>query len=134
MSKKQTTVEPAPDPVNRTAPLAEWEQDAVRTVPGRLVADVVNDFRRGPSAPSSIAGTQSTSEPEPRVSGGTGPLWIPGARSKYWAELPEEQERAARIAQQQTLENAAIEEKFGGDKSKVRSEYDPIRKFTEEES
>jgi hypothetical protein len=124
MSRKQTP-EPPPDPVNRTAPRSEWEVDMVKAVPGNLVSDLVSDFRRGPAGPSSIAGSQSTSEPQPRVSGGTGPLWIPGARSKYWAELPEEKERAERIAQQQTLENAAIEEKFQGGKSKIQSDYDP---------
>ena len=51
--------------------IAEWELEASRAVPDDLVRSIVDDFRRGPSLPSSMAVKPRTEGP-PRGSWGTG--------------------------------------------------------------
>jgi hypothetical protein len=52
--------------------LQVWELELARAVPTDEVQQIVKDFRRGPSQPSSIMPTQKE-EPKPAKSG---PAWV----------------------------------------------------------
>ena len=131
MAKKETPATPAPAP-KYTMP-QEWEMDAYAAAPTSVVKAIANDFRRGPSAPSSLAGSKGVNEMDyPRASGGTAPIEQPPGLRWIDRQLDEadRQERIARL--QMELDNAEIEARLAGYKSNVRSEYHPMQRFDHE--
>jgi hypothetical protein len=65
--------------------------------------------------------------------GWVAPVRSPAERSRYWAPTPDEQQRAAQIAEQQRIELAAIEAKLDRrNPNKAKTEYDPLAKLDRE--
>jgi hypothetical protein len=112
----------------RMAPRQDWEQRMADATSDNLVRQVVEDFRRGPSAPSSIARSQSP-EPERKKSNTRGwivpaPLTPPRGN---WAETPDE--KRARVERQQACENEEIERRYERQTSRpyqATIAYDPF--------
>ena len=111
-----------------TGPRQEWEQDALRAVPNRLVADIVSDARRGISQSASlIPEKQRAAEAERPVSGGVierGPP--PGIN--YIDRMCDAADRADQIARARVeLENRWIESHFEKG-PRIERDYNPFAK------
>jgi hypothetical protein len=115
------------DQKQKPAPLQEWQQDAIRTVPDSLVRDLVSDFRRGPPVRSSLASRPgSPQEPARPAGGGTVPITaVPGvSHMDAIAESFARRDRAVRV--QQEMELAEVERRLERkNPHKAATEYNP---------
>ena len=87
--------------------IPEWQLEAARAVPDDVVRSLVNDFRSGPSLPSSMAQKSPTPEEKRPSFTEPAPLDVPGIR--YVDQLCDhfdQLEKAERI--KKALELAAI--------------------------
>jgi hypothetical protein len=99
----------------RARGLLPWQAEMANAVTTNDIAGFVNDLRRGPAAPSSMAVRPGRSEPEPerpRTNGWAAPAPLVPTRGR-WRET--EDEKRARIVQQQALEAAEIERRLDRD-------------------
>jgi hypothetical protein len=112
------------DQKQKPAPLEEWQEAAIRAVPDSLVRAIADDFRRGPAAPSSLAGPTQSEKPRP-PSGGTAKLTVPYVNHvDAIGESFARRDRA--IAHQQAMELAWTEKLLGRrNPNKVATEYNP---------
>jgi hypothetical protein len=99
-----------PDQKQKPAPhrLEEWQEDMIRAVPNSLIRDIVNDSRRGPTPPSSLASSVQSEKPR-APSGGTAPLQPPPGLNYVDALCDEADRRARAVAIQQRMETEWIE-------------------------
>jgi hypothetical protein len=113
-------------------PREEWKQEMIRAVPDSLLRDIVNDSRRGPAAPSSLASSVQSEKPR-APSGGTTPIQPPPG-IKYVDQLcdaADRRDRAVRV--QQEMEAAWIEGLLErGNPHKAKIGYDPHQRFDDE--
>ena len=99
----------------RARGLLPWQADMANAVTTSDIAGLVNDFRRGPSARSSIVARPRSSEPEPerpKTHGWVDPAPLVPPRGR-WCET--EDEKRSRIAAQQAAELAEIEKRLDHD-------------------
>ncbi len=97
------------NPLNVGALPANALNEMVRAVPSSVVADLVNDFRRGPSRPSSLTAQQNRAVPEqnPRGSGWVAEIPIgPPAGVELCDRLIDTQDILDRVELEQQLGNA----------------------------
>jgi hypothetical protein len=136
MSQKKQPPAPEPAPVVN-APVVnetlEWQRDMQRAVPSRLVSDLVNDFRRGPAGPSSIAGARSVNEPPRAPSGGTVEVRPPDGL-RWIDQMCDHADRQAQVAAiRQRIENEWVEGILDRSKpNRAKSEYSPAARYDDE--
>jgi hypothetical protein len=99
--------------------LQPYQVRANRAVPDRLVRSLVDDFRRGPAVPSSLATRPGHSQPEPERPKGNG--WVEAAPLKApdvrWVDrqldAQDKLDRAEALRRQ--LKNTWVEQVLGDD-------------------
>jgi hypothetical protein len=83
--------------------LPEYVVEASKAVPDHLVRSIVDDFRKGPSSPSSIAAKPATAEEKRPSFVDPAPLDVPGI--KLVDRLCDHQDRLDQIEKIQQLKN-----------------------------
>jgi hypothetical protein len=113
------------DQRQKPAPLQEWQQDMIRTVPDSLVRDLVSDFRRGPSVRSSLASSVQSEKPRAPSSGTTEVKPPPGIN--YIDQMCEAQDRIDRAAAARVRVETELMEAMMNEKTlrRVKSDYNP---------
>jgi hypothetical protein len=110
------------------APRQEWEIDALRAVPDRLVADIVGDAYRGISKSASmISEKQRSSEPERLASGSTAEVKPPPGIDII-DRMCAEQDRLDRAAAIRQRVEADWIEHLLEKPSRVAKDYNPYSK------
>jgi|SRR6516164_1940621 hypothetical protein len=88
----------------KKAGLPEWQQEMVENVGSDVVADVVRDFRRGLSPPSSIAGGPTVQHKKQGGSGWSEPLPLSNPPGVQLADrLMDQQDQIDRIRRKRML-------------------------------
>jgi hypothetical protein len=111
---------------------------ANRAVPDRLIRDLVNDFRRGPAAPSSMATRPGHSKPDEPDRPRTGwvdpaPLQSPPGIEHVDALCDAQDRRDRAVAVQQKRENDWIEAQLDRrNPHKAKTEYNVLGRFDNE--
>jgi hypothetical protein len=112
----------------------EWELEAERAVPTRLIRDIVADAYRGISQSTSLIPDRQRSEDKPRaVSGGTVPIQPPPG-IEIIDRLCQAQDRADRAAAIRVrIETELVEAAMANKVTyKAKTEYNPVQRFDDE--